>query len=466
MMILLNNVSFSKLANFYDKQLEATEKIKDYDYILYGGAAGGGKSRWLRWMAIGRLLYFAQKGLRNVRVGLFCETYTALDDRQLSKVQFEFPTWLGDMNMSKREFHLKPQYGSGVLCFRNLDDPSKYLSSEFADILIDELTTNKRDIFDFLVGTRMRWPGIQDSKFMAATNPGGVGHGWVKKLWIDRNFEDEKLDPNSFCFISSLYTDNPYIDHVSYGKRLASLPDALRRAYMEGDWDIFAGQFFTEFRRNVHVIEPFTDEDTLNWFNALPTYCGLDYGYSPHYSAVLWAKYYEGIFYIYRELYIREKTYEELKQLIIDIEIPKIIYADPSIWAKKDSPTSGADKMKPLPLVQAMNDRLIGWNIVKQSMKTNHLKIFSTCKNLIRTIPDQVYNERLTSQAEDLDTEGEDHLPDALRYLQATHKNIKPQKEALNYSKKPSKVVSKFGGELDQLFAPRKSNNYSPRYRR
>lgn len=456
--------SYLQLANFHAKQIEATSKIKDYDYILYGGAAGGGKSRWLRWIAVGRLLdFFLTRGLRNVRVGLFCETYTALDDRQLSRVVFEFPPWLGEMNASKREFHLKPEFGGGIIAFRNLDDPSKYLSSEFADIYIDELTMNTRDIFDFLVGTRMRWPGVVDSKFLAATNPGGIGHGWVKKLWIDKEFQDEKFDQSRFCFIKCLFTDNPHIDHVSYGKRLASLPDDLRRAYMEGDWDVFAGQFFTEFRRSVHVIDPWADEATMQWFNALPGYCGLDYGYSPHFSAILWGKLHDSTWYIYRELYIKEKTFEELAQMIQEIEIPKLIYADPSIWAKKDSPTSGAMKMKPLPLVQAMNEREIGWNVVKQNFKTNKIKIFSTCTNLIRTIPIQVYNSRQISRVEDLDTLGEDHLVDSLRYLITSHKNVKPQEKVLNYAVKNGRVNST-SGELEELFAKKRVNNYSPRY--
>ncbi len=461
---MIEQKSFKALANFYPKQIEAAERAENYDYILYGGAAGGGKSRWLRWTLLGRLIaFYVTRGLTNVRSGLFCETYTALDDRQLSKVAYEFPAWLGSMNQSRREFQLNPEYGGGILAFRNLDDPSKYLSSEFVDIGIDELTMNRRETFEFLL-TRLRWPGVKDSKFFAATNPGQIGHGWVKKLWIDQDFSEEKFNPNSFTFVRSLYTDNPYIDHVSYGQRLASLPDALRRAYMEGDWDIFAGQFFTEFRRDQHVIEPFKDEKTLAWFNALPTYCGLDYGYHPHYSAVLWGKFHDGTWYIYRELYVREKTFEELKQLIIDIEEPVMIYADPSIWAKKDSPTSGADKMKPLPLRQAMNDRVIGWNGVKQLLKTSHIKIFSTCSNLIRTIPIQVYNERIGSMAEDLDTQAEDHLVDGLRYLIMTHKNIKPQQKALNYSTNASKIQSKGSGDLQELFTRKRPNSIIPLY--
>ena len=98
--------------------------------------------------------------------------------------------------------------------------------------------------------------------------------------------------------VKARYVDNPHIDKDSYGTRLGSLPENLRRAYMDGDWDIFAGQFFTEFRRERHVIEPFEDKQTLAWFNALPTYCGLDWGYTAP-SCVLWGKYHDNTWYIF-----------------------------------------------------------------------------------------------------------------------------------------------------------------------
>lgn len=458
-------MDFFKLANFHEKQLEAADAIRNADFTLYGGAAGGGKSYWIRWMAVNRLMTFFSRGLKNVRVGIFCESYTALDDRHLSKIPFEFPPWLGSFHQGKREFHLSPEYGSGVIAFRNLDDVSKYLSSEFADISVDELTMNRRETFDFLV-TRMRWPGITDNKFISASNPGQIGHGWVKKLFIDKNFEDEpvQLASQRFKYVRALYTDNPHIDAVSYGKRLASMPEHLRRAYMEGDWDIFAGQFFTEFRRDLHVIEPWSDASTWAWFNALPTFCGLDWGYSDP-SAVLWAKFWDNTWYIYRELYVAGLTFEELRDKITEIEEPAIIYADPSIWAKKDSPTSGAQKMAPLRLKPAMNDRVIGWTILKQALKAKRVKIFSTCVNLIRVTPNMVYNESANSKKEDMQTIGvEDHLPDAWRYLVASHQAIVQSKVALTYLPKTGKIQSNGGQkDLDSLFSKQKST-YLPKY--
>src|SRR3990167_3228258 len=146
-------VKFSELAHFTPRQTEAVEAIKKFKYVLYGGAKGGGKSYWLRWILLALLLKYARDGFKGVRVALFCEDYPALKDRQITKIAAEFPQWLGvlaDSSIEGMSFKLHPKYGSGVLALRNLDDPSKYASSEFADIGIDELTKNEREVFDQL----------------------------------------------------------------------------------------------------------------------------------------------------------------------------------------------------------------------------------------------------------------------------------------------------------------------------
>ena len=229
-------VKFSELCKFFPKQLEALNASKRFKFTLFGGSVGSGKSYWIRWSVIYWLMkYYAKYGLKGVRAGVFCEDYPSLNDRHLTKVKFEFPDWLGKMNEAKHEFTLAPEYGSGIIAFRNLDDPSKYLSVEFAVIAIDEINRNPKTTFDML-RSRHRWPGIKDVRFIAGCNP--LGEAWVKNMWVKRLFSPDEKEQYEFVFVPALPTDNPHLP-VEYYKSLESLPENQRKAYLEGNWDAF-----------------------------------------------------------------------------------------------------------------------------------------------------------------------------------------------------------------------------------
>jgi hypothetical protein len=229
-------VKFSDLTKFFPKQKEALDASKRFKFVLFGGSVGSGKSYWLRWSCIYWLIkYHAKYGIKGVRAGLFCEDYPSLNDRHLTKVKFEFPSWLGKFNEAKKEFTLAPEYGSGILAFRNLDEPEKYLSVEFAIMAIDEVNRNPKTTFDML-RSRHRWPGIKDVKFLAGCNP--LGEAWVKNMWVKRMFPPDEKEQYEFVYIPALPTDNPHLP-PEYYKSLESLPDVQRRAYLEGQWDAF-----------------------------------------------------------------------------------------------------------------------------------------------------------------------------------------------------------------------------------
>ena len=229
-------IKFSELTKFFPKQLEALNASKRFKYVLFGGSVGSGKSYWIRWSAVYWLMkYYSKYGLKGVRAGVFCEDYPSLNDRHLTKVKFEFPEWLGKFNEAKHEFTLAPEYGSGIIAFRNLDDPSKYLSVEFALIAIDEINRNPKTTFDML-RSRHRWPGIKDTKFIAGCNP--LGEAWVKNMWVKRLFPPTEKEQYEFVFVPALPTDNPHLPEEYY-KSLESLPDNQRKAYLEGNWDAF-----------------------------------------------------------------------------------------------------------------------------------------------------------------------------------------------------------------------------------
>ncbi|MDD5061647.1 MAG: hypothetical protein PHN44_05130, partial [Candidatus Marinimicrobia bacterium] len=257
-------VTFSELMTPSPKQREFIDAVNTHKYTLYGGAKFGGKSRALRWVLVYLLMKWAREGHMHVRVMLACENFPALKDRQVTKIRSEFPAWLGTLGENSIEglsFILNEEYGGGIIALRNLDDPSKYASSEFAACGVDELTKNPKMIFDQFRSI-LRWPGIEQTKFIAGTNPGGIGAAWVKKLWIDRDFDKDEKEADQFIFIQALAYDNPTVTDA-YIDSLKSLPTALRAAYLEGRWDVFEGQFLSEWSPTFHVVDYF--EPPITW---------------------------------------------------------------------------------------------------------------------------------------------------------------------------------------------------------
>lgn len=418
------------LMNPLPKQVEALDAMYSHDYVLYGGAAGPGKSYWLRWAALEYLLELAAQGHRGVRVGLFSEDYPTLRDRQISRIKREFPAWLGELRETREEghgFHLRPAYGSGFIALRNLDDPSKYASTEFAAEFVEELTKNDRQTFDDL-RFRLRWPGVAHTPFCAASNPGGIGHAWVKKLWIDGDFsgDDEAFDPSRFAFIRALPKDNPHLGE-GYWKQLDSLPPNMRRALRDGDWSVFAGQAFSEWRDNLHVVEPFAiDDDWTRWI-------AIDYGYAAPFCALWLARSPDkASIVVYREMYATEWRAQrqaiEIRAASKGERIDALV-ADPSMWQRREG-TSGdclADEYKRegLDIVPANNNRIAGKGYVHEAlnwkelpgngriMKAPRLQVFRNCRNLIRTLPALPLDD---IRFEDVNSRAEDHCYDALRY--------------------------------------------------
>lgn len=412
------------------RQLEFLRAADTHKYTLYGGAAGGGKSYILRWWLLRFLLHAGVvHGVRNVKVGLFCEDYPTLKDRQLSRIVHEFPKALGQFVETATEglvFKLKPELGGGMLLPRNLDDPSKYNSVEFAALAVDELTRNDEKMFHEL-RKRLRWPGFPKGfkfPFAAGTNPGGPGHAWVKKFWVT---EPKDLPPelksveHEFAFVQAKASDNPH-NPESYYADLLTLPDDMRRAYAEGDWDLFAGQFFTEFRRQYHVCHRF---DIPSYWEK---FASFDWGFSAPACQLWHAVSPEGIVYTYRELYVKGKDTPWLAQRSVNLtgdEHLRYKVGDPSCWDASRGP-SIAEVManNGWAMVQAENERINGWSRVRQYLSWERDKsgtvtrapmwrVFDNCTNLIETLPGLEHDEH---EPEDVNSDGEDHAPDALRY--------------------------------------------------
>jgi len=432
-------VTFTSLVDPTPRQWELWDAVDAKRYVLYGGARGGGKSYILRWTAVRLLIQWFQQGHRGVRVGVFCEDYPTLQDRQIAKVKVEFPQWLGTWNEQRKEYTLKKSYGGGVICFRNLDEPSKYQSSEFAAILVEELTKNPVQTFDILRGS-LRWPGIEETKFVAATNPGGIGHLWVRDYWVNGRFPKEMQNrADQFAFVQSLPSDNPHLA-AGYWEELNSLPEHLRKAWVEGSWDVFEGQAFSEWSREQHVttVSPRPDDPEWTWF------AGLDWGYRDPAVLVLFAQHREGDILARKEVVVREKTPFQFGKLCGEVlnrfPLPEWILGDSSMWAVSDGgPTYATEFARGLaealpnrapPLAPSPKGRgsrvarvnrmheMLRWSVaedgeVKPWTKPRlrfHEKDCPTCIATIPALPVDQLNH------EDIDTDADDHAFDAVTY--------------------------------------------------
>lgn len=427
----MGETSLNELINFFPKQKEALGVLlgDDCKFLLYGGAGYGGKSYFLRWALVLLLVYWWDKyKLTGVQVGLFCEDYPALRDRQLIKIHAEFPGWLGKWREEEKNFYLSDKVGGGIISCRNLDDSSKFASAEFGAIGVDELTKNPKKVFDDL-RWRLRWKGLEHPKFLAGSNPGGVGHTWTKRVWLDGQFDPNETEGHLFKFVRARFDDNPYTTQ-DYRNTLDSLPEKMRRAFRDGDWTVFEGQFFDEWSEQ-HIIKPFAIPAEWERFIA------LDYGYSGGYSSVGWyAVDFLGKVYRYREIYTQKRTYSELAYDILQANgNDKIEYAvaDPAIWGDRphhdamvgeSGGESVSDIFYPGPdddkiwglrrelgipdnilisLMKADNSRVTGWGRVREYLRVkkdqhgqespDFFVLKKACPNFIRTFPSLIFDD-------------------------------------------------------------------------
>jgi hypothetical protein len=268
------DVRTSDLINPTARQRECINATDKHRYVLYGGGGGGGKSYLLRWWLVRQLIRRHRKtGIKKLNAGLFSIDFPTLQQRQISKMEREFPPWLGVTKRTEKEglcFFMNEDFGGGRISLCNLADANSYKSAEFCDIAIEELSENKRDVFEDLVLFRLRFPGIDRPCFLGGTNPTGIGVQWIKALWIDRKFPAElKHLEKEFAFVPALLGDNPHLDQ-SYEETLRGLPEKKRRALLYGDWTVPEGQYFTNFERSERKVHPSVVARIVKpWWNCL-----------------------------------------------------------------------------------------------------------------------------------------------------------------------------------------------------
>lgn len=403
-------------------------------FIGYGGARGGGKSWALRTKFI--LLAFNYPGLKLL---LLRKTLPELRENHLLPMLAQLN---GIARYKKDERAFEFPNGSRIklgYCDSE-NDIYQYQGQEYDVIGIEECTHFTWAQVQFLMTSNRTTRTDFSPRMYFTGNPGGVGHNWFRRLFVKGDYLEGE-DADDYDFIPATVDDNYVLmqNNPEYVKVLDSLPEKLRQAHRFGNWDIFEGQFFEEFsdiRAHysdglfTHVIEPF--EIPRDW----KIYRSFDFGYRRPFSCAWWAVDYDGRLYRILELYGCTKTANEGVKWSPDrifTEIARIEseqrwlrgksiigVADPSIWdASRGEAIIEAAARHGIYFNKGDNKRLPGWMQVHYRMQFDEngipmLYVFSTCRGFIRTVPILEYSD---TQPEDLDTDGEDHIADEVRYM-------------------------------------------------
>ena len=393
-------------------------------YVAYGGARAGGKSWALRHKAI--LLALNYPGIKML---LLRRTYKDLERNHVREIA---PILDGFASYSRQDKLFRFPGGS-MLEMGYCDaesDVLQYQGQEYDVIFIDEATQFTEYQFSTLTAC-VRGANDFPKRMYLTCNPGGVGHEWVKRLFVSKRYKENE-NPSDYRFIAATVYDNRVFlqKDPEYVNALNALPNGLREAWRDGNWDMLAGRYFTEFDRSIHVIDPF--KIPSHWRR----YRAIDYGLDC--LACVWiAVDEEGRYYLYREYAKSDMTIGQGAAEIVDLSKgEKIEYtvAPTDIWARsQESGKTKADLFREggILLPRGNNDREAGWLAVKELLRQrdgdSRLKIFSSCREIIECIPAlQIDMQKPT----DCSTEPHDitHLPDALRYFALCYVTPSPGK--------------------------------------
>lgn len=389
-------------------------------HTAYGGARGGGKSWAMRRKFI--LLALRYPGLNLL---LLRRTLPELRENHLIPMQRELYGF-AVYNSAERVFRFPNGSRIKLGYCDTMQDVYQYQGQEYAVIGLEEATHFTEEQMRFLTTCNRTTRKDFSPRMYYTCNPGNVGHAWVKRLFIDRLYAENE-NPNDYLFIPARIYDNKVLLEAdpNYIRQLEALPEELRRAHLDGDWDVHAGQYFREFSRDRHVIEPF---EIPSWWRRFRS---MDWGYNDP-CCVLWhAVDGENRVYTYRELYVRETRAGEVAAMVLELSRGESIsytVASPDMWQKRGAVLSGAGGFEGetlaelftssgLSLTPADNSRVPGWNRVRDFLavapdgRPNWL-CFSDCRNLIRQLPALQFDQHNREDAAD----GDDHAPEALRY--------------------------------------------------
>lgn len=389
-------------------------------YVAYGGARGGGKSWALR-----RKCVILALGFPGIRILLLRRTLQELRENHTLPLRAELGRWV--RYSAEQKAFIFP--GGSRLKLGYCDDDSdvtQYQGQEYDVIAMDEGTQFTEYQFECLKAClRGGRPGYP-KRFYITCNPGGVGHAWVKRLFIDRQYRPGE-NPAEYTFIPARVTDNAYLMRTNpdYLRQLESLPEEMKKAWLYGEWDAFAGQFFPEFSRELHVCRPFPlPADWERYYvndYGLDMLAGLWIAVSPQGRAV-----------VYREIYRSGLVASEAARAVLASEEAgepiALRLAPPDLWGRsRDSGLSVVELFarEGVRFCRADNNRVPGWMALREWLKpvtgpdggkTARMRIFANCVNLIRTLPLLRFDRKNPNDCANEPHELT-HAPDALRYF-------------------------------------------------
>lgn len=422
------------------------------DEVLFGGAAGGGKSDALVIEALRQITMPWYKGL------ILRRTYPQLKELIGKSRQF-YPQIDPKAEFNKTEHTWYFSSGAQIIfgSMNNEDAKYNYQGQAYDYIAFDELTQFTFPMYDYLRSrNRPNGPGMR-CYMRASANPGGIGHGWVKEMFITpappmtRMLKEVVVENDdgsvetrlmSRIFVPSKVKDNPALmrNDPNYIFRMAAMSEAEKKALLYGDWDSYVGQFFSEWKNDpdhyrdhigTHVIEPFDPPEHWRYYRS------FDWGFRKPFSCGWYAVDRDGVAYRIHEFYgckrDRPDTGVELNPSEVFAEIAKlerthpylrgrefIGVADPACWNRQTGKSVAQEAAEQgVPFTKGDNERVAGWIQCHERFKFGpdgraRIRIFKTCRDFIRTVPALMADEH---HAEDVDTTGEDHIADEFRYF-------------------------------------------------
>lgn len=409
-------------------------------YTAYGGAKGGGKTHAVRIKAVGGAI--ANPG---IKILIMRRTYPELEENHIRPLNKMVPPQLASYNATT---HLMTfQNGSTIKFGHWSGDQSEdeYNGLEYDWIFIDEATQFSERAFNFLGGC-LRGVNEFPKRMYLTCNPGGVGHRWVKRLFIDRQFKvnpdnpEENENPEDYLFIPATVEDNYHLMQSSpgYVRMLANMPEDKRRAYRYGDWSAIGGNYFPEFSAATHTVAPFKIPD--HW----QRYRSFDYGLDM-FACFWWAVDEDGRSWCIREYCEKNLIVQDAARKIHERTLPgeqvSVTYAPPDIWSRqKDTGKTMAELFmrNEVAIVKADNNRVQGHMMMKDAMaplpltdpyvkdmlkgedesapdRLPGLMFFANCKNVISDIQDIQADEKNPDDCAK-DPHDVTHTVDGVRY--------------------------------------------------